>query len=70
MSYIEKNGERFYPFGKGGVEEISKKQGVEILSRIKLDESFNSSCESGVVFEGLDSDIKNNFIEVAKKMAN
>ena len=70
MSYIEKNGEKFYPFGKGGVEEISKKQGIEILSRIKLDESFNSSCESGVVFEGLDSDIKNNFIEIAKEITN
>ena len=70
MSYIENNSQKIYPFGNGGVEELSKNHNLKILGKIKLDESFNKCCEDGIVFENLSSDIKEIFAKISKAISS
>ena len=68
MSYIEIKGDKIYPFGQSNVEEIAKKQKLEIIGKIRLDESFNECCESEIVFENLNKEIKKIFVNISKKI--
>ena len=71
MAYIlDKNNNPSFPFGKNGAEELSKKQNVKLLDKIKIDETFNHCVEKGVVFENLSDEIKKQFEIISKEILN
>ena len=71
MSFIEdKDGNKMFPFGKDGSDNLSKKQGVRLLEKIKIDNCFNKSVEKGIVFEELSDDIKEKFFNIGKEILN
>ena len=71
MSFIEdKDGNKMFPFGKDGSDNLSKKQGIRLLEKIKIDNRFNKSVEKGIVFEELSDDIKEKFLNIGKEILN
>ena len=71
MSYIlDKNNNPSFPFGKNGAEELSKKQNIKLLDKIKIDETFNHCVEKGIVFENLSDEIKKQFEIISKEILN
>ena len=71
MSFIEdKDGNKMFPFGKDGSDNLSKKQGIRLLEKIKIDNCFNKSVEKGIVFEELSNDIKEKFLNIGKEILN
>ena len=71
MSFIEdKDGNKMFPFGKDGSDNLSKKQGICLLEKIKIDNCFNKSVEKGIVFEELSEDIKEKFLNIGKEILN
>ena len=71
MSFIEdKDGNKMFPFGKDGSDNLSKKQGVRLLEKIKIDSCFNKSVEKGIVFEELSDDIKEKFLKIGREILN
>ena len=71
MSYLlDKDNKPSFPFGKNGAEELSKKQNVKLLDKIKIDETFNQCVEKGIVFENLSDEIKRQFEIISKEILN
>ena len=71
MSYIlDKDNRSSFPFGKNGAEELSKKQNIKLLDKIKIDETFNHCVEKGIVFENLSDEIKKQFQRISKEILN
>ena len=69
MSFIsDLNNNKSYPFGKNGAEELCKSQNVELLDKIRIDESFNICTDNGIVYEHLAEDIKIQFDKISKKI--
>ena len=69
MSFIsDKNNNKSFPFGKGGADQLCKNQNVDLIAKIRIDESFNSSADNGVVFENLAEDIKIQFNKISEKI--
>ena len=67
MSYIlNLQGEKTYPFGKDGVEEISKKENIILLDKIPLNEDFNNMLVRNKnlkeIFLNIFKNINKNFI--------
>lgn len=71
MSFIiDQNNQKSFPFGKDGADEICKKQNIELLEKIRIDETFNQCSERGVIYEHLSDDIKNQFKKISEKIIN
>ncbi|MBL61029.1 MAG: ATP-binding protein [Candidatus Pelagibacter sp.] len=69
MSYISNiDDKKYYPFGKDGAEKLCNDQNVKLLDKIRIDESFNVSVDDGIVFENLEDDLKNQFINISKEI--
>lgn len=62
MSYFqpEKNGKKYYIFGKGGAEKLSKEYGVKIISKIPIMEEIRKSCDEGTLININTEDIYTN----------
>ena len=69
MSFIsDQNNNKSYPFGKNGSDQLCKDQKVDLLDKIRIDETFNLCTNNGVVYESLAEDIKIQFSKISKKI--
>ena len=73
MSYLQtKNKEIIDIFGKGNVKNASKKNSVDFLGEIPIEEKISKNSDSGVPYfiENNDSDTGKKILEIAKKIKN
>ena len=71
MSFIsDQNNNKSYPFGENGANQLCKDQKVDLLDKIRIDETFNLCTNNGVVYEGLADDIKFQFSKISERIIN
>ena len=69
MSFIsDQNNNKSYPFGENGADQLCKDQKVDLLDKIRIDETFNLCTNNGVVYESLAEDIKMKFSKISEKI--
>ena len=69
MSFIsDQNNNKLYPFGENGADQLCKDQKVDLLDKIRIDETFNICTNNGVVYESLAEDIKIQFSKISEKI--
>ena len=69
MSFIsDQNNNKSYPFGEIGADQLCKDQKVDLLDKIRIDETFNLCTNNGVVYESLAEDIKMKFSKISEKI--
>lgn len=63
--------EKYYLFGQGGGESLSKSLDIPVLARIPINESICASCDGGRLNELFnDSAVKNGFDDLLKGVVN
>ena len=69
MSFIsDQNNNKLYPFGENGADQLCKDQKINLLDKIRIDETFNLCTNNGVVYESLAEDIKMQFSKISEKI--
>tara|TARA_B100000900_G_C20498062_1_gene682525 strand:+ start:217 stop:1035 length:819 start_codon:yes stop_codon:yes gene_type:complete len=69
MSFIsDQNNNKSYPFGENGADQLCKDQKVDLLDKIRIDETFNLCSDNGIVYENLAEDIKMQFCKISEKI--
>ena len=69
MSYIlDQNKNKSYPFGKDGANKLCKNQNVNLLDKIRIDQTFDLCTNNGIVYEDLAEDIKIQFNNISEKI--
>ncbi len=69
MSFIcDHNNNKSYPFGEKGADQLCKDQNVDLLDKIRIDETFNLCTYKGIVYENLAEDIKIQFSKISERI--
>lgn len=71
MSFFEREGEKFFPFGEGGGEELAKDFSIPLLCQIPIDPKISEMGDKGesLLEKARDSTSAQVFLELAKRVA-